>query len=346
MIIQCRTSALAALALTLVAVPQAEAGKPGGGIAPPPPTYPPARFYQSMAVNEAGGRVYMFGGNGASGTATNDLWYYRVASGQWTALTPASRTQSLYGRALASLTCGDGQCVLFGGFSTKVYNEAWYFTEPTGTATTVIWSKVSCSRTSPCPSPRYASLMAFDPTRHYRVSFGGDDSDNGSLGDTWTLAAGRWTPQQPKHLPPARYDGTATFVPRIGKVVIFGGDSWPNSPHPKPLCDLWAWDGSDWQAISATGTAPCLTGAATGWDGARLVVTGGFSDYYITRNTETWYFAFDSNSNNAGSWTKASTPYCAPLSRARGAYEPAGNKFVFFGGYEGGMTYDSTLVCP
>ena len=43
------------------------------------------------------------GGDGASGTAMKDLWYYSVATGQWTLLTPASRTQSLYGRKLAAL---------------------------------------------------------------------------------------------------------------------------------------------------------------------------------------------------------------------------------------------------
>jgi hypothetical protein len=121
MIAQCRTSALAALALVLVAIPEAEAGRPGGGVTPPP-TYPPARAWQSMGANNAGtttsSRVYMFGGDSASGTAMNDLWYYNVASGLWTMLTPARNTQSLYGRRLASLSCGDGQCVLFVGQST------------------------------------------------------------------------------------------------------------------------------------------------------------------------------------------------------------------------------------
>jgi Galactose oxidase, central domain len=351
MIIQCRTSALTALALTLVAVPGAEAGNPGGGVAPPSPTYPAARHLQSMGGNQAGlatsGRVYMFGGDSVSGTAMNDLWYFSVPSGQWTMLRPASRTQSLYGRKLASLTCGNGQCVLFGGVSTKVYNEAWYFTEPTGTGTTVTWSKVSCSKAAPCPSPRFAPLTAYDSTRHYHVSFGGSansDSNNASLADTWTLAGSRWTRRQPQHSPPARTDGSATFVSGIiNKVVIFGGDSWPNAPYPQPLCDLWAWDGSDWQAISATGTGPCLTGAAMGWDGARLVVTGGFKDWYSTANTDTWNFTF--SSSNAGEWIKASTA-CALLSGARGAYDPANGKFVFFGGHAGGTTYDSTLVCP
>ena len=351
MISRCRMSALLALALSLAVItPTAYAGKPsGGGGKPggsdPPPTYPPARHAQSMGASGVGG-VYMFGGESAAGQAMNDLWYFSVDSGQWTLITPTSRTQSLYGRKLASLTCGDGQCVLFGGLSTKVYNEAWYFSEPTGTSTTVSWSKVSCSNTAPCPSPRYAPLTAFDPTRHYRVSFGGyanSDSNNVSLADTWTLAAGRWTRKQPEHSPPARADGSATFVPGINKVVIFGGDSWPNVLYPKPLCDLWMWTGSDWEEVPSSG-GPCLVGASMGWDGSRIVVTGGFTDSsYLYPNTDTWYFKF---SDNGGSWTKASPTLCAPLSRARGAYEPATRKFVFFGGSAGRTTYDITLVCP
>jgi len=352
----------AACGLWLVAVGAADAraaGKPAAK--PPPPTYPPARVWQSMNGNAVTGamnsRVYMFGGDSASGTAMNDLWYYSVDTGQWTLLTPASRTQSLYGRKLAALSCGEGQCVLFGGLSTKLYNETWYFSEPTGTASTVTWSQVSCSKAGACPSPRYAPLVAFDPSLHYRVSFGGFDGDYVGLGDTWTLSGTRWTRRAPVHSPPARGDGSATFVPshvsngigiEFNRVVIFGGDRGPSNPYPTSLCDLWAWTGSDWEPISTGPTRPCLIGAAIGWDAenARLVVTGGFKDGPgLTPNSDTWYFRFDSSSS--GNWSVASSTVCAPLRYARGAYDTASEKFVFFGGSDGrGIEYDDTLVCP
>lgn len=359
-----KTSAFIAVAcgLWFVAVGATEAraaGKPAAN--PPPPTYPPARIWQSMSGNAVTGamdsRVYMFGGDGASGTAMKDLWYYSVATGQWTLLTPASRTQSLYGRKLAALSCGEGQCVLFGGVSTKLYSETWYFAEPTGTASTVTWGQVSCAKAGACPSPRFAPLMAFDPSRHYRVSFGGHGSDGLVLGDTWTFSGTRWMRKAPTHSPPARGDGSATFVPshtsngtgiEFNRVVVFGGDRGPTTPYPTTLCDLWAWTGSDWEQISTGSGSPCLTGAAIGWDAenARLVVSGGFQyGPNLGPNSDTWYFRFDSSSS--GNWSVASPTACAPLREARGAYDTAGGHFVFFGGSDGrNVTYDDTLVCP
>lgn len=331
------------------------AGKPAPK--PPPPTYPPARVLQAMAGSEAAGRIYMFGGDSASGGVTNDLWYYGTASGQWTLLTPSSRTQSLYGRKLAALSCGAGQCVLFGGLSTKVYSETWYFTEPAGASASVTWGQVSCSKAGTCPAPRYAPLMAFDPLRRYHVSFGGWGSGDIELGDTWTLDGTRWTRRSPDHAPAARADGSAAFVPThvsntttiaFDKVVIFGGV--PADPASQAaLCDLWAWNGSDWEAVATdpASPGPCLVGAAMGWDAdaRRLVLSGGLKDAFgIEPNTDTWHFTFSGPA--AGTWSRASGTVCAPLYFARGAYDATNAKFVFFGGRDRSSVYDDTLVCP
>jgi hypothetical protein len=199
--------------------------------------------------------------------------------------------------------------------------------------------------------------MAFDPSRRYRVSFGGNGSAEVALGDTWTFSGSRWTLRAPVHSPPARGDGSATFVPshasngtaiEFNRVVIFGGDRGPTDPYPTTLCDLWSWTGGDWEEISTGSDRPCLTGAAIGWDAqnARLVVTGGFKfGSNLDPNSDTWYFRFDSS--NSGTWSVASPTVCAPLGSARGAYDTASGRFVFFGGSDGrNITYDDTLVCP
>jgi hypothetical protein len=178
------------------------------------------------------------------------------------------------------------------------------------------------------------------------VSFGGIDGNDSSLGDTWILNDGRWSRQVPQQDgPAARGDGSTTFVAGIiNRVVIFGGDPSPSDSSQQPLCDLWTWSGSAWEEISSSG-GPCLVGASAGWDGSHVVVTGGFEDLgYFKPNTDTWYFEF--NGNNAGTWTKALSTVCAPLSGARGAYDPASKKFVFFGGGAYPNTFGSTLVCP
>jgi len=338
-------------------------GKPGP--TPPPPTYPPARYWHNITANGGPGaatsRIYMQGGSGGA-AYLNDLWYYRADSGQWTLLTPVGRTWPTLGRGNGAITCGAGKCVLFGGtLGTKYVNETWYFSEPSDSSTTVGWSQASCKTRGSCPSVRALSLMAYDPTRGYHVMFGGyhDDSPS-SLGDTWTFDGTRWTLRAATSSAPVRHQGSATFVPThvsngipitVDKVVIFGGNPYPNDPYPQALCDLWAWNGSAWEAITATGDAPCLLGATMGWDttvsgNPRLMVAGGFTeDGSNVPNTDTWYFTF--TGSNSGTWSKASTTACAPIAFARGAYDAPSRKMVFFGGGDGsGYAYDATLVCP
>jgi hypothetical protein len=360
------TRAALAVAATVALFPSiAGAGRPGPN--PPSPTYPPARYWHNITGNgspdAATSRVYMFGGNGGlPGTAyLNDLWYYRAGTGLWTLLTPTGRSWPQLGRGNGTISCGAGKCVMFGGtLGTKYVNETWYFTEPTGSTTTVGWSQVACKTPGSCPSARYLQLMAFDPTRHYHVMIGGYNDNALTLGDTWTFDGARWTLRAASSAAPVRSAGSATFVPShmsngksiaIDKVVIFGGDPYPNDPYPAALCDLWAWNGTTWEAIQAPGPKPCLVGATMAWDtsassGPRLVVAGGFpAPGTNTPNTDTWYFTFATS--NSGTWTKASPSVCAPLAFARGAYAASSKKLVFFGGGDGtGNAFGDTLVCP
>lgn len=363
-----RISAAACSLLFLVAGagPALAARKPEP--TPPPPTYPPARFWHSMTSNGAAGgsvaRIYMFGGNGGFPDTRylNDLWSYSAATGLWTLLAPTGLTWPQLGRGNGALSCGDGKCVVFAGTSgTKALNETWYFAEPTGTNNAVSWSQVSCRKPAACPSPRHLPLMAFDPTRHYHVSFGGDnDVGPGGLGDTWTFNGTSWTRRLSSSAVPVRSFGSAVFVPShvsngnsitVDKVVIFGGDPYPNAPYPDPLCDLWAWNGSDWDAIAAPDPKPCLVGATMGWDKSvpaspRLVVTGGFPNAGGgSPNTDTWYFSF--TGPGSGAWSKASLSVCAPIAFARGAHDAPSQKFVFFGGSDGwGNAFANTMTCP
>lgn len=357
----------AACSLWIIAVGVADA-RAGGKPKPPPsppPTYPAARVWHNITTNggmtAATSRVYMHGGdNSPSLPYLNDLWYFSAASGQWTFLAPSGRSWPELGRGNGTLSCGDGKCVLFGGVTgTKALNETWYFAEPSDSATTVSWTQVSCKTPGSCPSARYLQQMAFDPTRGYHVMFGGY-RDAFTFGDTWTFSGTSWSKHSPVTSPPIRSFGSATFVPShvsggttvtVDKVVVFGGDPYPNAPYPAALCDLWAWNGSTWEAISAPDPKPCLVGATMGWDTTvadhpRLVVAGGFYAANGPSNTtDTWYFTFTGDNN--GTWSKASTVVCAPLPYARGAYDAPSKKLVFFGGSDGrGNEYDDTLVCP
>jgi hypothetical protein len=316
---------------------------------------PPGRYWHGVTSN--GGttattsRIYAFGGTGgiqSNYSFFNDLWYYRVDKFAWT-LAPTGRAIPT-GRGHIAWACGGGKCVAAGGTNgVGMLGETWYYTEATGT-----WTKVSCSRKSPCPSARVMSTMAYDPARGYYVLFGGVGADNANLNDTFTFNGSAWTPNTPATVPPARRSASAVFVPThvsngasisMDRVVLFGGQK----QNVSTLCDLYSWSGSNWVKITATNQGPCVHSASMAWDtrsavNPRLMVVNGFVDTNDTHNTDVWYFTF--SSATSGTWTLASPSPCAPLRDAMGAFDLPSRKMVFFGGGSASTnSFNDTLVC-
>lgn len=319
---------------------------------------PPGRFWHSIASNNAttpaASRIYVFAGNAGTPSAAylNDLWYYRVDTSSWTQAPVSGKTRPR-ARGHNAFSCGAGKCVTAGGTSgTSALNDTMYYTEATGA-----WTTVACKKPTACPSPRYLGTMAFDPTRGYHVYFGGY-TNAVSFNDTWTFNGSSWTKRAPAFSPAVRSMAASAFVPThvsngtnvaMNKVVVFGGDPYPNAPYPNALCDLHAWNGSNWETITSTNQGPCLAGATMAWDttsvaSPRLVVAAGFLTAAGGKNSDTWYFTF--NSSTSGTWTKAAST-CIPRLYAKGAYDLPSKKLVFFGGGDGtGLAFNDTLVCP
>ncbi len=95
------------------------------------------------------------------------------------------------------------------------------------------------------PSPRSASVAAYDSVRHVIVLFGG--SGPGGIGpaklfdDTWTWDGATWTKQFPAHQPNARFDAAMAFDQRRGVTVMYGGLG-----QTETYDATWIWDGTDW----------------------------------------------------------------------------------------------------
>ena len=317
---------------------------------------PAGRYWHGVTSNggttAASSRVYVFGGTG--GTQSNyayfnDLWYYQVDKFKWT-LAPTGRAIPS-GRGHIAWSCGGGKCVAAGGTNgASRLNETWYYTEGTNT-----WSKVTCRKTSGCPSARSMSTMAFDPTHGYHVLFGGVGSGGATLSDTYTFNGTAWTVRAAKTVPPARRSASAAFVPShvsngtsvsMDRVVIFGGQK----QSVRTLCDMYSWDGVDWRLITATNQGPCVHSASMAWDtrsatSPRLIVANGYVDVNDTQNTDVWYFKF--SSTTSGTWALASPPPCVPRRDAMGAFDRSSKKMVFFGGGDSAAnSFNDTLVCP
>jgi hypothetical protein len=95
--------------------------------------------------------------------------------------------------------------------------------------------------------------MVYDSHRKYCVMFGGQDSANGFLGDTWTYADSRWERLKAdwwlRPQPMARCGHALAFDEQNGVTVLFGGiDSKDTS-----LGDTWILENGAWSRVPGVG---------------------------------------------------------------------------------------------
>jgi len=127
-------------------------------------------------------------------------------------------------------------------------------------------------------------------------------------------------------IPGQRFLGTAAYDPLRSRVVMFGGESC-NAPDCTDLADTWQWDGADWAQY--LGPAPSSRhGAASAFDGSRVVLFGGLSDRPLA---DTWGF-------DGTAWQPLPTaePPVGPPARWLHvmAYDSHRKRLVMFGGID------------
>lgn len=141
--------------------------------------------------------------------------------------------------------------------------------------------------TAPGASPpaRTAAAMAADPATGDVVLFGGLGA-SGPLHDTWLWNGSAWREAHPLHSPPPEYGAEMAWDPQSRRDILLGGtggstaacrslpppgaaDGVPGLACPS-LKEAWAWDGSDWAALSLGALAGhSLAGAEMATDPAQ-----------------------------------------------------------------------------
>lgn len=129
-------------------------------------------------------------------------------------------------------------------------------------------------------TPQDISAMAFDDARGVTVAFQGSEQGN----ETWEWDGDAWALRTSAG-PSARRGPTMAYDSWRDRVLLFGGtvscefDPDTGNEICQRLEDLWAWDGSEWELLSASGPPP-RAGAALAFDSMRgtTVVTGGFGE--------------------------------------------------------------------
>ena len=192
---------------------------------------PPARSDDAMANHPALGGPVLFGGLASDGvTALADTWAYNGST--WVQKVPTSHSASelrLDGLRPGERPAGSlrrpsrRQCHRV---ATRAYN---------GTT----WTNLSPPLD---PGPRSDASLTYDAALGELVLFGGLDTNDDTLGDTWTFNGTTWTPIGPS----ARSDYASAYDSATNQLVIFGG----LDVNENTLGDTWVESGSTWHQIS------------------------------------------------------------------------------------------------
>lgn len=233
------------------------------------------------------------------------------------------------------------------------------------------------------PSPRRAGAMAFDPTGNRLIAYGGVIASPAQiLGETWayngtwsqvnTSAPGRWGHRMVTDTANSRIVCFGGRSPTLGALsndtTVFSGTTWSalptaNAPSPRFLHGMaydsardrvvlfggrttngasdqtWEFDGTDWTRITTANSPPPREEMGMVYDSSqnRVVLFGGCDEDTGTVYGDTWIY-------DGTDWLDQSPP-SSPSPRYRGAmvFDTERNRPVYFGGFDGVVTHNSTF---
>lgn len=118
------------------------------------------------------------------------------------------------------------------------------------------------------PQPRSAGVMVYDSARDRIVLYGGVDSNNTRLSDSWEYDGKKWTNVAPHGLTPGpKQFHCMAYDENRKTVILFGGWDANNNTDSS----IWEHDGMQWSKLSAEGPAARI-GAAMVYDSNRMRV--------------------------------------------------------------------------
>jgi len=149
------------------------------------------------------------------------------------------------------------------------------------------------------PSARGEVAMAFDSGRGVLVAFGGDVGARGGAGwspaaidETWEYdpTANSWSQKTPATVPPPRL-GAAMVYDTVNGVCIMHGGWQKTLAADVVLDDTWAWDGTDWTLLSASGPGPRFHHGMVFDPGEGVSLVFGGENPWKTYLQDTWTLA-------------------------------------------------------
>ncbi len=245
-----------------------------------------ARAAQAMAYDSTSSEVVLFGGcEGLTNCPAGDTWTF--SGGSWTQNTAGTAPSATLSGSLSDDPPDKG-ALMFGGCdsfsvlsqSCSGYSSGTYlFTASAG------WSAVTSSSN---PSARDGASLAYDPAGGYVLLFGGY-TGSATLGDTWTFKGGQWTniTSTLSQSPPARSAANMFWDAGLNEMLLYGGGGVASNN----LGDTWAFDGSSWTEVAASGGPAPRNGAmaAAPLSGGGPILFGGETNGSAYQ-ADTWEF--------------------------------------------------------
>lgn len=295
---------------------------------------PAPRWDHSLAADDEGKQLIVFGGRDANNVPLADTWLYDRAEGVWTAVA-APGPEPRFGHVVA-VDQETRRLYLFGGESGDVfYNDSWAFD-----AQERAWSQIDTGD-SPLPTPRYGLSAVLDGAGHLIISHG--FTFEGRFDDTWSLdlASGQWTDISPpagETRPLKRCLHEAVWNRAAGRMLLFGGCSSGFGPCPQG--DLWSFDPENraWTELTPDAAPAARSNPSLTYDRTRQqsILFGGLTDGGY--GADLWLGRLDGDSF---AWTEVPGQGSWPTPRAsHDAVFTAGVLYLFGGTSDQGTFND------
>ncbi|HTT25541.1 MAG TPA: kelch repeat-containing protein, partial [Thermoplasmata archaeon] len=298
--------------------------------------------------------LLLFGGSTPAQTVLGDTWEY--GSSGWVQLTPATSPPAR-GDQWTVYDSVTSQLLLFGGLEYSVSPSA-YAVGDTWTYQNASWTNQTMNNSVAPPSLwGEQSAGVWDGADQCAILFGGDDSNDVDLGQTWGYGCafsgnstggggtgsggngtggGNWSVVNAGGAgsPAGREFFSMAYDPVDQYVVMFGGGTavGPGQQYN----DTWTFANGSWTYLNISSPAPRRSAAMT-WDAADgyVLLFGGIYPGSATVNSvqfqDTWSFVH-------GAWHNMTAPVVnstnTPTVRwmAQMAYDPTSSAVILFGG--------------
>jgi hypothetical protein len=174
--------------------------------------------------------------------------------------------------------------------------------------------------------------MAFNAAFGATLLFGGQDTPNTVLGDTWEWDGSDWIPHGVLPGPIPSYATAMAYDSTRHQTILYGGRDAAGTNYAQ----FQAWDGTQWVFPGSSGSPGVRFSAGMTYDTDRnkLVLFGGKDGFhFFTYKNDTWEW-----DSATGVWTRVEAgglppSYTGPSGRATPlAYDAARHQVVLFGG--------------